>query len=97
MIELLSLSSSSICSVDVVVCVEGVKEGTEETGLKELLVMTVDDVTVLILTACGLLLRKLWAQGDKEWRDVEVVEFLDHLVVLNCIEGGAEVNKEDLK
>ncbi len=36
--------------------VEGVKEGTEDTAL---LVMIVDDVTMTMLTACGLLLRKL--------------------------------------
>ena len=33
---------------------------------------------------------------DEEWRDVEVVEFLDHLVALNCVESGAEVDKQDL-
>ena len=32
---------------------------------------------------------------DEEWRDVNVVEFLYHLVALNCVECGAEVDKED--
>lgn len=42
-----------------------------------MLVMIEDDETVPVLTACGLQL---------EWRDVEVVKFLNHPVALNCTE-----------
>lgn len=32
---------------------------------------------------------------DEEWRDVEMVKFLDHLVARNCVEDRAKVSKKD--
>lgn len=34
---------------------------------------------------------------DEEWREGEMVKFLDYLVALNCVEGEAEVSEKDLK
>ncbi len=53
--------------------------------------MVTDDVTVPILWTVT---EDTVTLGDAKWRDVEKVKFLDHPVVLNCVEGGAEVNKK---
>lgn len=58
---------------------------TQQCGL--LLVM-VEDVTVPVTEEAVY-------SVDEEWRDVEVVEFPDHLVMLNDVKGRPKVDEEE--
>lgn len=73
--KLLSLNCPIMAVSSCVICSDGRRavEVICVVGVKE---VSGDD-TVFVLTACGLLMGTLW-------RDLVVVEFLNHLLALDC-------------
>lgn len=62
-----------------------------------MLVMVVEDVTVPSLTACGQSLKKLRTSVNEGWRDMEIVEFSDHLASLKRVTSRNEIKRSLMK